>query len=244
MPISYAALKAEIKNDNPRYERFTTSSLHDLDAMVRSGGYTVNSLAAEMMRIPESKWVEYAGTRAYLLAQLPLLGPLIPAQIARFKTTSLTKNAVGLEHRFTFTSAQGSGMDNNLGGIRTRELVQWPAPPAALANYLLKNAQEYHAAGQHHGLVEGQAMWPEHQDVHNATAAFDAETASTYTGPPLALVFTQTYEFKFNDTWYTVPFSACVMTRTLFSKNRRGVVTLRKTTETGQDVTSAAMSFP
>jgi len=65
----------ELNRDNPHYERFKKSSLHDLVALLKRAmpRATANEVAAEMKKISPDKWSKYKNTRSYLLKKFPNL---------------------------------------------------------------------------------------------------------------------------------------------------------------------------
>src|SRR5207248_1116015 len=83
------AFTAALTLDNPTYERVKTSDLHALVALLSSGGFTANQVAAEMKRISSDKWIKYTRTRTYLVTEIPLLATLSRASLVNFKTQSL-----------------------------------------------------------------------------------------------------------------------------------------------------------
>ena len=64
------AFQAVLKQDNPTYERFKTSELHTLVALLSSGGFTVVQVVAEMKKIFGEKWTKYSCFCVYFIKEI------------------------------------------------------------------------------------------------------------------------------------------------------------------------------
>ena len=215
--------KAKIKQDNPTFERFRTSDLHNLvDVLSRNGGFNVQTVAQEMKRISGQKWQKYRRTRTYLLAQIPSLEPLVVASLVNFKTTSLRALQGGsIQHQASWESDSGSLAD--LGHVRVREEITWGAAAQDVAPLLESG---YRNAGGHTGMG-AIAMSPgtagSMSDTHNIQGAFESSIENLPGNGPYSYVCQQVYQVS-NDsgnTWQNIPNSNYEIIRTV-SKTRGG----------------------
>lgn len=246
MPFDINVFNAKLLADNPTYNRVLTSDLDAVVKLLRSGGFNLNHLAAEMKKVSSAKWEKYKGTKAYLIEQFPLLPPLLKATVIDFKTTTLKKHMIGIEHGFMCVSDTGDLKD--LAGTFIREHVSWKAPSAAIAAFMV-NDPHYKAPNHHYGNAGGKADWPiPHQDVHGARQPFNEALCKAYAGVPISLTFDQVYEFSSDNkvTWKAIPNSAFTLVRTLSSVGGRGCITMKKTnvTRPQETVTSDQLFFP
>lgn len=227
MPFNINTFNAKLMADNPTHARFIKSDLDAVVKLLRTGGFSLDNVAVEMKKISKAKWAKYSQTRAYLISQFPLLLNLLRGTVVGLKTILLTRHLIGIEHRFVFVSDTGDLGD--LQHIKTRENVSWDVPPAEIIPHMNPDpmAVGYKVSGNHYGQVLGDAWFPQHTDTHGSRSAF--KNCHNYSGPPLTLKFNQTYEFRVDGVWHTVPNSQFTLERTLSSRGGRGLITMTKT---------------
>jgi hypothetical protein len=221
--------KATIKQDNPTFERFRSSDLHNLVDLLSRNGFNVQTVAQEMKRISGPKWQKYRRTRAYLLAQIPALGPLVTASLVNFKTTGLVAQQGGsIQHQASWESDSGNLAD--LAHVRVRESVSWGAPPQNVAGLL---DGDYQNAGQHFGLGNA-AMSPgtvgSMTDVHDVRGAWGPGILNLPGNGPFSYVCQQVYQAS-NDggnTWQNIPNSTYEIVRTVSRARQTTKLEIRK----------------
>ena len=224
-----ATFKATIKQDNPTFERFRSSDLHNLVDVLSRNGFNVSTVAREMKRISGQKWRKYTRTRAYLLAQIPTLGPLVAADLVNFKTTRLVAQDGGsIQHQASWESDSGDLRD--LGHVRVREQVSWGAAAQNVAGLL---DPAYQVAGQHFG-VGNAVMSPgtvgSMTDNHDARGAWDVGILNLPGNGPFSYVCQQVYQVS-NDsgnTWQDIPNSNYEIVRTVSRTQGTTKLAIRK----------------
>jgi len=212
--------KATLKQDNPTFERFRSSDLHNLVDVLSRNGFNASTVAREMKRISGQKWQKYRRTRAYLLARIPTLESLVTASLVNFKTLSLVAQQGGsIQHQASWESDSGNLKD--LGHVRVREQVSWGAAAQNVAGLL---DPAYQVAGQHFG-VGNAVMSPgtvgSMTDNHDARGAWDTGILNLPGNGPFSYVCQQVYQVS-NDggnTWQDIPNSNYEIVRTV-SKTR------------------------
>jgi hypothetical protein len=207
---------ATLRLDNPTYERFRTSDLHSLVALVSSGRFTANQVAIEMKRISADKWKKYARTRAYLIAEVPLLANLVRASLINFRTKSLVALPGGnIKHDAVWDSDSGNLKD--LAHVFVREKVSWGAASEQARNYL---DPAYRISGQHFGVgnaVTSPGSAGNMSDTHDAKGAW-IPAIFTFAGPGrVSYLCSQVYQYSDDAraTWHDIPNSTYEILRTV-----------------------------
>jgi len=210
------AFQAVLKQDNPTYERFKTSELHALVALLSSGGFTAVQVGAEMKKISGEKWIKYSRARAYLIKEIPQLAALVRASLVNFRTQSLVALPGGnIKHDALWSSDTGSLGD--LAHILVREKVSWPAASAAASRFL---DPAYRVPGHHFGVgnaVTSPGTAGNMSDTHDAKGAW-APAIFTFTGPgSVSYLCSQVYQFSDDNraTWHDIPNSTYEILRTV-----------------------------
>jgi hypothetical protein len=237
---------AQVRQDNPRYERRTSSSLHNLVTLLSRTvpPFTAAEVATELktiLRTDRTKLtIRYARSYAYLLREIPGLIAAMRGDIFNFRTGNLSRGPNGsIVHRLVWDSDTGSLGD--LAHIRVREHVSWPTPtaPVVPTTHIIAPDQfnNYRIAGFHAGV--GNAVFTpgtagNGNDTHAAIGPF-TPAALTYTGAaPLVVTFTQVYQASYDGgaNWIDIPNSRYTIRRELRQVRNRAHVTLTKTNAT------------
>jgi hypothetical protein len=210
------AFTAALRLDNPTYERIKTSDLHDLVALMSSSRFTATQVAAEMKRISGDTWKKYARTRAYLIAEVPLLAALMKASLVNFRTRSLVALPGGnIKHDAVWESDSGNLQD--LADVFVREKVSWGAASVQASNYL---DRAYRNPGQHFGVgnaVTSPGSAGNMSDTHDATGAW-IPTIVNFAGPgTVSYLCSQVYQYSDDNraTWHNIPNSTYEILRTV-----------------------------
>jgi hypothetical protein len=210
------AFQAVLKQDNPTYERYKTSELHALVALLSTGGFTAAQVAAEMKKVPRAKWAKYARTHAYLVREIPLLAPLLRACLVNFRTQSLAALPGGnIKHDAVWSSDSGNLGD--LAHILVREKVSWQTASPAASAFL---DAAYRVAGQHFGVgnaVTSPGTAGNMSDTHDAKGAWTPEVFK-FKGPgQVSYLCSQVYQFSDDNrvTWHDIPNSTYEIRRTV-----------------------------
>jgi len=143
------AFRMELSRDNPHYERFRPSDLHDLTALLQRSSTRSEQVQAAMLQVSEAKWRKYRRTRAYLLREIPRLPELLGVAIERFRTRTLEALPGGsIRHEAAWQSSTGYMADLDPDHL-VREHIYWHAASRDAAPFL---APDYAAAGGHYGV--------------------------------------------------------------------------------------------
>jgi len=209
------AFTAELRLDNPNYERLKTSDLHSLVALITSGSFTAGQVAAEMNRISGDKWRKYARTRAYLINQIPMLAAQVGARLVNFRTQWLLALPGGnIQHDAVWDSASGNLQD--LAGVLVRERVSWITALVQARSYL---DPAYRIPGQHFGVgnvAASQGSAGMMRDTHAIGGAWNPEIFN-FNGPgSVSYLCSQVYQYSDDNrsTWHDIPDSTYEILRT------------------------------
>jgi len=200
MPFTILAFNQQLLLDNPTYERFQRSDLHNLVEMLRRVPpmWTPAQVAIEMKKISAVKWTKYARTRAYLVREIMGLANLLRAVPINFTTTGMQSEMGDTILRHTFKWDSDTGNLADLANAYTRENVTWPQWPGPLTACIgLPHGAEYTHAGNHTGLANNRANVGSGRDDHSLLGPFN-QTILTYTGPTLQAPMTQVYEYSYD----------------------------------------------
>jgi hypothetical protein len=237
---------AQVRQDNPTFERHKRSSLHDLVAVVSRAfpAFTADEVADELKAImrtePGKLTGRYARSYSYLLREIPGLVAAMRGQVFDFRTGSLARGPNGsIVHRLLWSSDTGSLAD--LAHVIVREHVSWPTPRAPVIpnTHIIPPDQfnNYRIAGYHTGL--GNSMYTAGNvgvgdDTHGAVGPF-APAALNYTGAaPLVVTFDQVYQASYDGgaNWIDIPNARYTVRRELRALGNRVQITLTKTNAT------------
>jgi len=195
-----------LKQDNPTYERVLTSDLHALVALLSTGGFTAQQVAAEMKRVSAEKWKKYKQTKAYLVREIAMLTSLIRGELVNFNTRSLTALPGGnIKHDAVWASDTGDLED--LAHMFVREKVSWDTPSGVARPFL---DPAYQNAGQHFGVgnaVTSPGSAGNMSDTHDAKGAW-APQVFKFAGPgAIAYTCKQVYQCSKDNkaTWQDIP---------------------------------------
>jgi hypothetical protein len=209
--FNFQAFNTELKRDNPTYGRYVKSDLHALVTLLSRGGFTAKQVAAEMKRISPAKWGKYAGTRKYLIAQMPTLA----GRLANFRTQSMVALPGGnIKHDAIWDSDTGIKVD--LDHISVREKVSWGVASVEAAPFL---DPAYRVQGQHYGLGNGVfsvGSVGNMSDTHDATGAW-GPSIFNFAGPhSISYTVAQVYQYSDDNraTWNDIPNSTYEIVRT------------------------------
>lgn len=216
MAIKVETLKANLKKDNPTYERVLKSDLHDVVDLASKPGVTAKVLAVAMRKVKKEKWAKYKNTWKYLLKEVPGLEDLVVGKLVNFTTQSITAGpAAMIVHKVAWSSSTGDLKD--LGHALTREHVWWDAPNALTKALLLP---EYGKAGEHFGqgnAVTAPANKGSNTDEHQGIGPFLQKIFDKSLLPEDAVAestLKQAYQVSYdNGPWHDIPNSKFVLRR-------------------------------
>lgn len=213
MTFNPRTLHQKLLSDNPTSERFVRSDLHALVALLDSGGFSVDNVAAEMKKISAAKWAKYSRTRQYLESAFPPLTDLLRARPIGFRTTSMSSlwDDMALKHMIKWKSDTGNLSD--LAIAWTREHVTWPLWPAALTACIGDAHAPYRQPGHHTGLVVNPANLGQGEDKHALFGPFN-ERILNHRGAAVRAPMEQVYEYSYDQViWFPIPDSRFLMVR-------------------------------
>jgi hypothetical protein len=220
--IKADALKANLKKDNPTYERVLKSDLHDVVSVASKPGVTAKALATAMRKVKKDKWAKYPSTWKYLLKEVPGLEDLVVGKLINFHTKSIVAGpSAMIVHTLAWASSTGDLKD--LSHAQTREHVWWDAPNALTKPLLLP---EYAKAGEHFGqgnAVTAPAEKGSNTDEHQGIGPFLQKIFDKSLLPEDAVaesILKQAYQVSYDKgPWQDIPGSKFVLRRRVLYVN-------------------------
>ncbi len=222
-----------LKADNSHYERFTTSSLHNLVQLLRQPPplAPAATIAAQMTPIPLAKWRKYNNVKTYLLTEIPGLSGLVRVALGRPVNFHTVQMSAGINGRIKHTVGWSSSTANlaDLGHVRVRERVSWPTQPAALQPHFMP---EYRTANVHKGLGNSRGDQGTGTDEHDPVGPLSTPASLNYAGAAV-IQSTMDQNCEYSDdggaNWITIALSDYTITRQLSYVGGRQRFTITKT---------------
>jgi hypothetical protein len=213
MAFDAKAFERALARDNPRFERFARSRMHELVAELRRPTPPMNRVARLASEVSPATWRKYRAVRRYLHANVAALRDVLTPRVIDYRTRSLTANAGGsIVHSFIWNSSTGETAD--LAEVYLREKVSWGHPGTNVQPYL---DRFYQTPNQHFGMgntARTRADLGPNRDEHSVQGGFGPKAFEPFEG---SIHFTvhQVYQVSYDggSQWEDIPGSRYTITR-------------------------------